>query len=176
MRDRGGDAAFAEFYERMQQRAVGTARRLVGDRPAAEDLAAEAFARAYARWPKVRSHPNPDAWVLRVVGNLAVDQVRRDARRPDLRSDGGRHDPAADDAALRIDLADALGRLSSRQKEVVVMRYLIDLTEDDVAVSLGMSTGSVKTHLHRATSKLRDELSDERFAAADAGDSGAPHG
>ncbi len=153
-----GDDAFREYYERMQPRAIGVGRRLLGDQAVAEDLAAEAFARAYSRWSSVRSHPNPEAWLLRVVGNLAVDHVRREGRRPEQRADGERADPSADDAALRVDLAKALHRLSSRQQEVVVMRYLIDLTEDDVAVSLGMTTGSVKTHLHRATTKLRAEL------------------
>ena len=159
-----GDDAFREFYERMQPRAIGVGRRLLGDRAAAEDLAAEAFARAYSRWSKVRTHPNPEAWLLRVVGNLAVDHVRREGRRPESRVDGERADPSADDAALRVDLAKALHRLSSRQQEVVVMRYLIDLTEDDVAVSLGMTTGSVKTHLHRATTKLRSELAPEAMS------------
>ncbi len=158
----------------MQQRAVGTARRLIGDRDVADDIVAEAFARAYSRWSTVSKHPNPDAWLLRVVGNLAVDHVRHEARRPQLRGETGRPDPSADTAALRIDLADALHRLSGRQQEVVVMRYLIDLTEDDVAVTLGMSNGSVKTHLHRATTKLRAELSDDRFATAD--DIGAADG
>lgn len=153
-----GDDAFREFYERMQPRAVSVARRLVGSPATAEDLAGEAFARAYARWPKVRIHPNPDAWVLRVVGNLAVDHVRREARRPDLRDQTQSADRSGDGAALRVDLARALHRLSGRQQEVVVMRYLIDLTEEDVASSLGMSTGSVKTHLHRATNKLRADL------------------
>lgn len=157
------DAAFREYYERLQPRAVAVARRLIGDGAIAEDLAAEAFARAYARWSSVRSHPNPDAWLLRVVGNLAVDHVRHEARRPDLRDDGGRADQPGEHAALRVDLAAALHRLSSRQQEVVVMRYLIDLTEEDVAVSLGMTTGSVKTHLHRATTKLRAELTSDEL-------------
>ncbi len=174
MRQRQGDDAFRDYYERMQQRAVGTARRLIGNRDVADDIAAEAFARAYSRWSTVSKHPNPDAWLLRVVGNLAVDHVRREARRPQLRGETGRSDPSADTAALRIDLADALHHLSGRQQEVVVMRYLIDLTEDDVAVTLGMSTGSVKTHLHRATTKLRTELADDRFAAAE--DIGATDG
>jgi RNA polymerase sigma-70 factor (ECF subfamily) len=170
VRSSQGDDAFREFYERMQPRAVGVARRLVGGSGLAEDLAAEAFARDYARWATVRSHPNPDAWVLRVVGNLAVDHVRHEARRPDLRDDGGRADRSGDDAALRVDLARALHRLSGRQQEVVVMRYLIDLTEEDVAVSLGMTTGSVKTHLHRATTKLRSQLGDELPVGANGGD------
>lgn len=165
MRRSQGDDAFREFYERLQPRAVGVARRLVGSPTVAEDLAAEAFARAYARWQTVRGHPNPDAWLLRVVGNLSVDHVRHESRRPELRHDGGAGDRPGDDAALRVDLARALHRLSGRQQEVVVMRYLIDLTEDDVAVSLGMTTGSVKTHLHRATTKLRAQLGDDELTA-----------
>lgn len=160
MRGPRGDHEFREFYERLQPRAIAVGRRMVGSTVVAEDLAAEAFARAYSRWASVHRHPNPDAWLLRVVGNLCIDHLRRESRRPEMSVDGGRHDPAADDATLRIDLADALSRLSGRQQEVVVMRYLIDLTEEDVAVSLGMSTGSVKTHLHRATTKLREELGD----------------
>jgi RNA polymerase sigma-70 factor (ECF subfamily) len=118
----------------------------------------------------VRAHPNPDAWLLRVVGNLAVDHVRREARTPDLRGDPLAGDHPGDDAALRVDLARALRRLSGRQKEVVVMRYLIDLTEEDVAVQLGMTTGSVKTHLHRATTKLRAELGDDLRSGVTTGD------
>ena len=166
VQDSSGDDAFREYYERLSSRAVAVARRLVGSPALAEDLAAEAFARAYSRWSTVRSHPNPEAWLLRVVGNLAVDHVRREARRPDLRVVDGRSDGAGEDAALRVDLARALHRLSSRQQEVVVMRYLIDLTEEDVAVSLGMTTGSVKTHLHRATTKLRSHLAESDLPAA----------
>ncbi len=165
VRSTRGDDAFKDYYERLQPRAIAVARRMVGSAAVAEDLAAEAFARAYSRWSTVSTHPNPDAWLLRVVGNLAIDLVRHEARRPDLRDHGGRPDPAADDAALHVDLAKALHRLSGRQQEVVVMRYLIDLTEDDVAVSLGMSTGSVKTHLHRATTKLRSELAESDLLA-----------
>ena len=158
MRRTQADEEFRAFYERLQPRAVAVARRLVDHGAVAEDLAAEAFARAYSRWPSVRKHPNPDAWLLRVVGNVAIDHVRRESRRPDPDTHAVRSDPAADDAALRIDLTDAMQHLSGRQQEVVVLRYLVDLPEEDVAASLGMSTGSVKTHLHRATTKLRAEL------------------
>ena len=74
-----------------------------------------------------------------------------------------RLEPAAPDrpddaAALQVDLARAVHRLSRRQQEVVVMRYLIDLSEEDVAGSLGMSEGSVKTHLSRARGHLREHM------------------
>lgn len=159
MRRAKGDDEFRQFYERMEPRAIAVANRLTGSSAVAEDVAAEAFARAFSRWAKVRSHPNPDAWLLRVVGNLAVDHVRHEARRPHI-TEQSRADLPGDEAALRVDVARALDSLSARQREVVVMRYLIDLTEDDVAVQLGLSTGSVKTHLSRASAKLRDQLGD----------------
>lgn len=149
---------FREFYERSNDRAVAVARRLVGSSVLAEDLAAEALARTYARWSKVRTHPNPEAWLFKVLGNLCVDHVRRAARRPELVVDLAEHGGGAEESVLRLDLAEALGRLSPRQQEVVVLRHVIDLSEEDVALTLGMSTGAVKTHLHRATSRLRADL------------------
>ncbi|MEX0768293.1 MAG: SigE family RNA polymerase sigma factor [Microthrixaceae bacterium] len=158
LQDSADDSGFRGFYERLQPRAIAVARRLIGDTALAEDIAAESFARAYARWGKVCRHPNPEAWLLRVVGNLAIDSLRRESRRPQVRQDSARPDPSGDSAALRIDLTDAMQHLSGRQQEVIVLRYLIDLPEEEVASALGMSNGSVKTHLHRATTKLRNEM------------------
>lgn len=164
---RTSDDQFRSFYERLEPRAVSVATRLVRDRGLGEDVAAEAFARAYAQWSRVLRHPNPDAWLLRVVGNVAIDQIRRESRRGDLEATSTNHrrradhtDPVADESELRIDIRDAISRLSGRQQEVVVMRYLIDLPEEEVAAGLGMSAGSVKTHLSRASKKLRIDLSD----------------
>ncbi len=159
------DEEFRAFYERMDERALRTARRLVGNRSVAEDIAAEALARAFARWKQVRSHPNPDAWLMRVVGNLAIDHMRRDRSAQHPPREGAAADRPDDDAVLRVDLAQAVHRLSKRQQEVVVMRYLIDLSEEDVASSLGMSTGSVKTHLSRASGHLREHMAE--FQPAD---------
>ncbi|MGB3411175.1 MAG: sigma-70 family RNA polymerase sigma factor [Microthrixaceae bacterium] len=166
MRKSAGDDEFRGFYERLEPRAVKAAIRLVGTRTAGEDIAAEAFARAYAKWPKVSRHPNPDAWLMRVVGNVAIDHVRHESRRPHFedvgtRGDTHRSNPAADQVELRIDLTDAMAHLSGRQQEVVLLRYLIDLPEDEVAAGMGLSRGSVKTHLHRATTKLRSELGND---------------
>lgn len=159
VRDTVHDEEFRSFYERMDRRALRTARRLVGSEVVAEDLAAEALARAYARWPHVRSHPNPDAWLLRVVGNLAIDHMRRSRHTgPAPLEEPVGNDRPEHDAVLHVDLARAVHRLSSRQQEVVVMRYLVDLSEDEVASSLGMSNGSVKTHLSRASSRLREHM------------------
>ncbi len=156
-----GELEFRTFYERVHDRVTSTATRMVRDRTTGEDLAAEALARAYSHWRTVRRHPNPDAWVMTVVGNLAVDHVRRTGR--DTARDAQlrlrlRDLPPPDHAALRIDLAGALAGLSARQRDVVLMRHYADMSEREVAEALGISPGAVKNHLHRATTRLRSAL------------------
>jgi RNA polymerase sigma-70 factor (ECF subfamily) len=152
---------FVELYDSLFPQAFLVARRLVGDAELAEDLAAEAFARAFARWERVRRHPAPEAWILRTTTNLAIDSLRR--RRPDAAALAV-VDPE-DAVALRLTLVAALGSLSRRQREIVVLRYLADLPEKEVAETLGISAGTVKTHLHRALQRLRDDLDPSTTAA-----------
>jgi RNA polymerase sigma-70 factor (ECF subfamily) len=145
---------FEAFFDDVFPRAFKVARRLVGNRNEAEDLAAEAFARAYAKWPSVRRHAAPDAWVLRATINLSIDHLRKARRTPEL----GAVDGPEDIIALRVTLAAAMGSLSRRQREIVSLRYLADLSEQDVAAVLAITPGSVKTHLSRALDRLRRVL------------------
>ena len=145
---------FEDEFDRLFGRAFAVARRLTGDLAAAEDIAAEALARTYARWHRVRSFEYRDAWVARVATNLAIDAARRK-----------RIDPAAlntadpsDATVLRLALVEALSHLPRRQREAVALRYLADLSVDDVAVSLGVSAGTVKQSVHRGLKTLRDRL------------------
>lgn len=133
------------------------AMRILGDREAAEDVAAEALARAYARWPSVRGLPHRDAWVLRVAANLAIDATRRRRVLPVA----PRPLEVEEHAAVHLMVVAALRRLSRRQRDVVVLRYFGDLTDDEVAVALGIAVGSVKTHMRRAHEQLRRLLGDE---------------
>jgi RNA polymerase sigma-70 factor (sigma-E family) len=127
--------------------------KIVGFGPA-EDLAVEAFARAYARWGTVRSMEHPEAWVLRVAVNLALDQVRKKrAWSPMRMAQDSQGDVTERDALVR-----SLRRLPRRQQEVVVLRYIGDHSEEEVARTLGISVGTVKTHLHRAMPRLRSDL------------------
>ncbi|HEX5094734.1 MAG TPA: sigma-70 family RNA polymerase sigma factor, partial [Acidimicrobiia bacterium] len=119
-----------------------------------EDLAAEALARTYARWGRVRTMDYREAWVARIATNLAIDAARK--KKVDLAA-AVEADPS-DGTVLRIALVDALARLPRRQREAVALRYLCDLSVDDVAHSLGVSTGTVKTSVHRALEKLRNDL------------------
>jgi RNA polymerase sigma factor (sigma-70 family) len=130
--------------------------RMLGSRADAEDVAQETVARACARWAKVRDYPH--AWVARVSGNMAIDVIRRrrrERRRVVAPSDVERGD---DLIGERLDLVAALERLPRRQRDVVVLRYLADLGEAEVAEQLGCSVGSVKQHATRGLARLRTRL------------------
>jgi RNA polymerase sigma factor (sigma-70 family) len=159
-------ADFDDLFRGVWPRAVTTARRIVGSGGDPEGLAAEALTRAYDRWPTVGRHPAPDAWVLRVTINLALDRVKRQLRHSDvvidLRDDAPVHglvvDPSDDATAVRLALAAALRDLPEKQRHAVALRYLAGCQEQEIAVSLGIGPGTVKTHLKRGLSKLRDQL------------------
>lgn len=153
-------AAFDDLYRLAFRLAV----RITGDGPTSEDVAAEALARAYARWADIADLPYRDAWVLRVASNLAIDVVRR---RRDLRTVPLDH-AFEDTTALRLAVAAALAALPRRQREAVVLRYLAGYGVDEVAAALSLSPNSVKTHLGRASAALRVRL-------ADASPFGDPH-
>ena len=144
----GFEPAFRELYPR----AFGLAYRMLGNRAAAEDVAAEAMAKALVRWDRL----DPDrvaGWVLRVTANGAIDVLRKKGRT----LEPGDVD-LEDTTTLRLALAEALRKLPRRQREAVALRFLSDLSEADTAAALGISPGSVKTHVHRGLASLRDEL------------------
>lgn len=148
---------FDEFFYSLLPRVLRVAQRLTGSHQAAEDVAAEAFARAYARWSKVGGLAYRDAWVLRVATNLAIDAARRHLAAPAIDQQPDVLD-FADLVALRTTLVAALAALSRSQREAVLLRYLIDLPEDEVALALGIRPGTVKSHLHRAVTTLRSQI------------------
>jgi RNA polymerase sigma factor (sigma-70 family) len=146
-------AAFLELWPAAQRVAL----RLLSNPTAADDVAAEALARTFARWDQVEQLPYRDAWVLRVTTNLALDLLRR--RQPAVTA--AEIDYLEDAAAIRLALAAALRQLPGRQREVVVLRYLADYSEHDVAAALGIAPGSVRTHMQRGLEALRRHLGDD---------------
>ena len=148
---------FEEAFDRLWPRCYRLARRMTGNREAAEDIAAEAMARLYAHWPRVAGLDWQDAWALRVTTNLAVDSARKLS--PPL---GVEYSVDGEDAVvIRLALAAALHALPERQRDAIVLRYLTDLDEASVALALGVSPGTVKSHLHRGMAALRLRLGDE---------------
>ncbi len=155
------DEDFDQWFRATLDRVRRAARRIVGDGAEADDIAAEAFARALVRWSTVRDLPHRDAWVSRVATNLALDAVRSRSRRERILLVQRAAESVADGsdaAAERMALALVLGGLPRRQREVIALRYLVGLPEAEVAAALGVSSNTVKTHLARALSTLRDRL------------------
>ena len=149
---------FEDAFPRLFQDAYRVAFRLLGDRSEAEDVAQEACARTYSRWPGV--HDYAEAWCVRVASNLALDALRARARGPRrqqhlVSTSTPSPATAVDD---RLDLYAALAVLPRRQREAVVLRYLGDLSEQQTAAVIGCSVGSVKTHSSRGLGRLRDVL------------------
>lgn len=116
---------------------------------------AEAYARAYLRWEKLQTHPNPAAWVVRTAFNHRISMWRRSRR--EVRAV---HDTAISDTqALDHGLSEQIARLPKGQREVLALRILLDLSTEQTAAALHVSEGTVKTQLHRALAALRRQLS-----------------
>lgn len=143
---------FADLY-RISFR---VAYRILGSQSEAEDVAQETMAKAYARWRRVRNEPA--RWVSRVSANNAIDVWRKRSRQ-DLTDEEIVRSHEGEPIVERLALVDALSRLSRRQREVVVLRYLAGYPEADVAAILECSVGSVKTHASRGLTSLRSTLS-----------------
>ncbi|GIF70309.1 RNA polymerase sigma24 factor [Asanoa ishikariensis] len=148
---------FADFYQRSRDNCLRAVLASTGNRALAEDLVAEAFARAWASWHKVNRHPAPAAWVVRTALNVRVSWWRRHRREVAL--DGHDQAEVADDSAeLHDGLLAAVRRLPQRQREVVVLRIWLDLDTNTVADVLGISAKTVAVHLSRATATLRAQF------------------
>jgi RNA polymerase sigma-70 factor (sigma-E family) len=150
------ESDFEGHFDDLARLAYRVAYRLLGSRPDAEDVAQEALARASVRWRKVG--PYADAWVTRVATNRALGLIRR--RRPNPRSALPRPEPGQESADLgeRAAMVAALLALPRRQREVLALRYLADLSEAQTAESLGCSVGSVKQHASRGLAAMRRHL------------------
>jgi RNA polymerase sigma-70 factor (sigma-E family) len=150
------ETSFDELFPELFRSAYRIAFRLSGSREDAADCAQEACARACADWAKLTRAGSPLPWVVRVSSNLAVDRWRKGRR---ARAYGGSPAVATlDPDPERLDLYRALDTLPRRQREVVVLRHLADMSEADVASVLGISTGAVKSNASRARATLRAVL------------------
>ena len=123
-----------------------------GRRDVAEEAVAEAFARALQHAVGIR---DPIAWIYRTAFRIAREEMRRDARH------GAVVDTGAEDAAGTGELMRALRQLSPNQRAAIVLRYEADLPVDDVACRMGIAAPTVRVHLHRGRSRLRELLGSE---------------
>lgn len=155
-------AGVTELFALHYGRLVGLAVLLVDDRNTAEDVVQEAFEGLYRRWRRLRDPQAAAAYLNRSVVNGARSRLRRRAtERAHPLPDVG-ESPSAEATGVAHDaehaLIDAVLALPRRQREVVVLRYYLDLSEEQIARWLGVSRGSVKQHAHRATVTLHARM------------------
>jgi len=133
-------------------------------RAGAEDLLQGVLERAYRRWARICRDGDPERYVRRMVVNASVDRWRRLRRRPELPVASPETGQAAAERAVadqfgavadRDQLLRALATLPARQRAVIVLRYLEDLSEAQTSAVLGCSEGTVKSQASRALARLR---------------------
>ena len=153
----GGGEDFSAFVVSRWPGLVRLAFGLTGDRWAAEDLAQATLARAYVAWRRVSRADDPDAYLRRILVNTSNRRFRRRrvAEQPGDPPETAVEGPA-DLVGERTALLAALRQLPPRQREAVVLRYWADLTDAQIAATLGCSPGTVRSQLSRALAKLRD--------------------
>ena len=147
------DEEFSEFFTSRFDWVRRTAYALCGDWSEAEELAQNAFVKAYAKWPSIRRE-TAEAYVRTIVTRLFLDSRRR--RREDPVADlpergvgGGYDDP---DALLYA----ALRKVPPKQRAALVLRFVHDLSIEQTAAELGCSTGNVKSQTARGLATLRE--------------------
>lgn len=131
---------------------------------AAEDLAQRTLTDAYVHWRRIQRAGNPDAYVHRMLVNNAHSRWRHRATHEIPRAaidSGGSGRDHADVIADRDAILTALLALPQRQREVVVLRHLLSLSEAETAEAMGVSTGTVKSSASRALQSLRAYLTEE---------------
>jgi RNA polymerase sigma factor (sigma-70 family) len=162
------EKAFAEFFEASWEPCLRAVAASTGDMQMAEEQVAEAFARAWASWRKVRSHAAPRAWVVRTALNVGVSRWRRRDRELPLADREVAVLPGASSTGLDAAMLLALRRLPARQREVIVLRVFLDLDTEATARQLEIAPGTVRAHFSRAMTALRDEFDPKNTTEADA--------
>ena len=165
----GSQDAYRELVERHGRAVLSLVARMVREGGVAEELAQDAFVKAFSALRSFDPAYKFSNWILRIAHNTAIDYLRR--ARPDMVSfDAGAPGHGVADAliddrerspldravhqGLREDLEAALGQLRPEYRRLVIMRYLEDLSYEEIADILSLPLGTVKSHLHRARAAL----------------------
>ena len=167
-RARSGDReAYGMLVQRHQQIAFRTAYAVCGDAAEAEDAAQEAFVQAHRALGRFRDGAPWRPWLLKIVANEARNRRRSAGRREHLAVRAARGmtvteaDPPDVVALLgeqRSELARALARLEPAQRDAVILRHVLDLSEAETAAVLGCRHGTVKSRVSRGLARLREDI------------------
>jgi RNA polymerase sigma-70 factor, ECF subfamily len=148
-------ADFDAFYTAAVRRVVLYLYAACGDRSEAQDIAQEAFARAWQHWPKVTRYDDPEAWVRTVAWRLMANRWRGLRRRLAAHARLGPPPAAtAGPSPDRVAVLDAMQHLPKPQRRAIALHYLLDMSVNDIAETTGVPAGTVKAQLSRARTTL----------------------
>jgi RNA polymerase sigma-70 factor (sigma-E family) len=151
------DLGFRDYVTARSRALLRAAYLLTGNRADAEDLVQAALAKTYQAWDRIEDREALDGYVRRAMVNTQISWWRR--RRVEEYPTDAIPDQAVADHAVASDLSDSLrravDRLPQRMRTAVVLRYFEDMTEAEVASTLGVSLGTVKSTVSRAVARLR---------------------
>lgn len=167
----GDQSAFEQLLDRYQKTVYHHALRLVGDPEDAADVTQEVFFKLWRSLPDFRGESGLSTWLYRLTDNCAIDLLRREKKR---RGDSSLDDEeaslvlpadpsptphqAAEHSELRRAVADALAQLNDEHRRVLVLREISGLSYDEIALTLGLSPGTVKSRIARARLALANFL------------------
>lgn len=168
-RARDGDLqAYAQLVREHQQVGLRVAYVVLGDRTEAEDVTQDAFVKAYRALGRFRMESPFRPWLLRIVRNEALNRRRRWGRQERLAVLVANQEATGDaapspEASLLVEedrrlVLEAVERLPARFRDVIVHRYLLDLSEAETAATLGLPAGTVKSRTARGLARLRTLL------------------
>lgn len=175
-RAKGGDvAAYEELVRGHQAVAFRTAFTITGDAAEAEDAAQEAFVKVYRTLDRFRSGAPFKPWLLTVVANEARNRRRAAGRRVGLTLRASEHEaqitapPSPETTVVaderRAELLGAVEGLREEDREVISLRYFLELSEAEAASVMGCARGTVKSRLSRAVGRLREKMMEAQDAA-----------
>lgn len=153
--------AFEALYRSSRDDVFAYVSGLLRDRSAAEEVTSQAFERAWRKRRQIDpSRGSARTWLFAIARNAALDELRRRSRSAELREDAApaaaeAADPADEQAIRRAALRQALAELSSRERELVALKYFAGLSNAEIAEVIGASESNAGTRLHRAIEKLR---------------------
>jgi RNA polymerase sigma-70 factor (sigma-E family) len=158
------DTALEQLYAAHYTGLVRMAVLLLRDQGLAEDVVQDSFVAMHGRWERIDPAKAP-AYLRQTVVNRSRSALRHrgvvERHRPEPLPDGAPADASVLQTERRTAVFDALADLPTRQREVLVLRHYLDLSEADIAATLGISRGAVKSHASRAAAALRARLSSE---------------
>jgi RNA polymerase sigma-70 factor (sigma-E family) len=156
------DTALEQLYAGHYAALVRMAVLLLRDQGLAEDVVQDSFVATHRRWDRVDPAKAP-AYLRQTVVNRSRSALRHRTvvarHRPEPLPDGAPADVSVLQTERRAQVLDALAELPTRQREVLVLRYYLDLSEAEIADALGISRGAVKSHASRGAAALRQRLS-----------------